>query len=219
VLRQVFYQQWRLQPQLVLVLAVGAFALPLMAAFYQPGSLDNVDQPVAPWLIGARQVGTLLPFLAALGGLVAASLTWSPDINGRFVYALSLPVPRPRFVMLRFAAGAILALIPAAGIGAGSAIGALAITLPEGIHAYPVALTVRFALATLTCFAIGFALIAAGKRVAYIVLGSMVAMVMTDVVLSAFEVRLGLTELLFKALADWPGPFSILRGRWALFDV
>src|SRR5207247_2566146 len=56
--------------------------------------------------------GTLYPVLAAALGLLVAIATWAPDHRGRHVHALSLPLPRWRYVLLRFGAGAALLAAP-----------------------------------------------------------------------------------------------------------
>ncbi|RDJ93095.1 DUF2867 domain-containing protein, partial [Lacticaseibacillus rhamnosus] len=64
-------------------------------------------------LLGAMQAwGVLYPVLAAALGLLVAIATWAPAHRGRPVHALSLPLPRGRYVLLRFAAGLVLLVPP-----------------------------------------------------------------------------------------------------------
>lgn len=215
----VLLQQWRALRPVTIAVAVLSFVLPLLTVVYQPGSIDSSAAPVAMWLTGARQVGIMLPWLAALYGIFTGISTWAPDISGKFVYALSLPVTRLRFVALRFAAGATLAALPVAALLAGALVARAVITLPEGISAYPVALALRFGMATVTCFALVFATAAAGKRFVYSLLGALVGLIALDAVLNAFSVNADLTGGVGRLLINWPGPLSILGGRWSLFDV
>ena len=145
---------------------------------------------------------------------------WAPDHLGRHVYALSLPVPRWQFVLLRYAAGGTLLALPVAALGLGAVTASLAVNLPPGIHAYPVALTVRFALAALLCFSMFFSIAIATKRAVLLVLGAIGAVLLGDLLYGTLtQGRFSLTLMLFEGLTTWPGPLAILLGRWALFDV
>jgi len=97
----------------------------------------------------------------------------------------------------------------------------LVVRLPSGIHAYPAQITLRFAVAALVCYAIFFAISIATKRAALAVLGIICGVLLADLVLTA--VGQGdsgtVTTTMFMLLTNWPGPLSILMGRWALFDV
>jgi hypothetical protein len=218
---QVLKAQWLAARLPVVLLAVLAFALPLLTVTYG-GSLEGAPtERVALWLFAAQKVGVLIPGLALLLGLLLGIGAWAPDHLGKHVYALSLPVPRAMYVMLRFAAGVTLLAVPVVALGIGALLASLSVSLPSGIHAYPVQITVRFAMAALVCFAIFFAISIATKRAALAVLGVICGVLLADLVLGA--VGRGdagtVTSTVFLLLTNWPGPLSILMGRWALFDV
>jgi len=217
--KEILRAQWRGSRLAVIILAVLAFATPLTTVYWG-GDLGSAGPDrVASWLAGAERTASLLPYLALLVGVTAGFLAWAPDHAGRHVYALSLPVSRARFVALRFAAGAVITAAPAAAVLTGAVLAALSVSLPEGLHAYPVQLTVRFLLASLTIYAIIFALSIATKRAQLAVAGVIGGVIVADILLAAWSVRFSVTAATLFWLTTWPGPLSILAGSWALFDV
>jgi hypothetical protein len=65
-----------------------------------------------------------------------------------------------------------------------------------------------------------FAVAVATKRAALIVLGALAGLVISELVLVAAGVdNVGVLNNVFGMLTRWPGPFEVLTGRWALFDV
>ncbi len=216
---QVLRAQWKYSRAAVAVFTVLCFAAPLATVYYRPGEVRTGGVPVSSWLLGAERVGAAIPVLALLLGVVFGLGAWAPDTAGRHVYALAMPVPRWHYVLLRFGAGAALTTFPVGSLVAGCLIAAAAVTLPEGVHAYPVQLGLRFGFAVLVCFALIFTLAIATRRAVLGVLGVLGGMVMADVLLGAAGQESVVTETMFRLLTTWPGPLSILIGRWALFDV
>lgn len=218
---QVLKVQWLAARLPVVLLALLGFALPLLIVTYG-GSLENAPtERVAEWLFAAQRIGVLIPGLALLVGLLLGIGAWAPDHAGKHVYALSLPVPRGMYVLLKFGAGATLLAVPVAALGIGSLIAVVSVRLPGGIHAYPLQLTLRFALASVVCYAIFFSISIATKRAAIAVLGVICGVLLADVLVSSLHLKAGesVTGWVFYLLTTWPGPLAILMGRWALFDV
>ena len=122
---------------------------------------------------------------------------------------------------MNFGAGATLLAVPVVALGLGALVAALSVQLPSGIHAYPIQLTVRFALASLVCFSIFFAISIATKRAALAVLGVICGVLLADVLVLSLDFKdaVSVTGWLFQIVTTWPGPLAILMGRWALFDV
>ncbi|HTT67259.1 MAG TPA: hypothetical protein VMF70_04465 [Gemmatimonadales bacterium] len=216
---QVLKAQWLTARTAVMLLVVLAFALPLLVVTYG-GNLEGAPSGrVATWLFAAQRIGVLIPGLALLLGLLLGLGAWAPDHAGNHVYALSLPVPRGMYVLLRFAAGATLLAVPVAALGIGAAVAVASVKLPSGVHAYPLELTARFALAALVCYAIFFAISIATRRAVLATLGVVCGILLADLLLVALGVESSVTQSVFYLLTTWPGPLSILMGRWALFDV
>ncbi|HXY70078.1 MAG TPA: hypothetical protein VEH62_11555 [Gemmatimonadales bacterium] len=217
--RRILQSQWKALRLPVILLAVLAFALPLLTVTYG-GRLEGAPAGrVAQWLYGAQQIGLLLPGFAVLVGVLTGIGAWTSDHAGKHVYALSLPLSRARYVWLRFAAGAALLLAPTAALGVGSLAAAASVTLPSGVHAYPLQLTARFFLAVLVCYAVFFAISISTRRAALVVLGVIGGLLLADGVLTVMDLRATVTPTVLMWLTNWPGPLSILIGRWALFDV
>jgi len=219
VFKQVLFAQWLSSRLALALLSVLAFALPLVSVFYGSDIATVGRGSLGEWLVVTDRVAQVLPFFAVLVGALLGVLAWTYDIAGRHVYALSLPVPRAVFVALRFGAGTVLALVPSAALAAGAAVASLAVQLPPGVRAYPLELSVRFTLATLTVYAIIFALASASRRGQLAIIGAISAAILLDLGLLAFGASFSVTAETLNALTTWPGPLSILVGRWALFDV
>jgi hypothetical protein len=207
--------QWKATRAMVLLTTLLAFALPLASL---RAAHDNLS---AQQFVGTMQAwGGGYSVLAALLGLLVALAAWRPDHAGHHVYALTLPVPRSRYTLFRFGAGAaflapsIVALL----------IGALVVTfsgaVPQGLHAYPVALTLRFAFAAVVAYALFFAIASSTSRTAGLIIAIMVGLVFAQYLLSV--VANSHTDILGPIL-DFilyrPGILSVFAGRWMLIDV
>jgi hypothetical protein len=212
----VLYTQWKWARIPLLVLALVSFALPVLSVRSQ----YDAAIPAVELLSRIQSWGVLYPVLALGVGLVMALFTWMPDRAGRHIYALSMPLPRWRFVLLRFGAGLVLVLVPVVVLGIATLIATAATQLPPGLNAYPGAISLRFLLATLVAFSLAFAAAAGTSRLARIVLG-VIAMVI------AVEIGLALAGVtavdpvlrLLEWMASPTGPLDIFAGRWMLLDA
>lgn len=216
--RVVLYGQWKWSRIVVLLGTIAGFALPILSV---QGATNDPTSALKPGeLLGTVQAwGVLYPILAATIGLLVAIATWAPDHRGRHVLALSLPLPRWRYVLLRFGAGLVL-LVPAMlGVFAGALLASATATLPPGLEAYPVALAMRFAFAVAVAYAVFFAVSAGTTRTAGIILGIIGAVIVVQVLASAAGIQLDLTSPLQAVVLNWPGPLAIFTGRWMLIDV
>jgi hypothetical protein len=214
--------QWvRVRAALVL-LALVAFTLPLLMVS-SGGALGLGEslgaEAVARWLSAAGEIGRVVPVLALAIGVYLGVMAWADDHRGQHVYALSLPLSRERFVLMRF--GAVLALmaVPVAALTVGTLIATAAVSLPAGLHAYPFAFAGRFLLGTLLCLALFFTIAIATRRAVVITLGMIAALMLAQFFMELLGVQYGLLERVLLLLTIWPSPFEVLTGRWALFDV
>src|SRR3989475_5406779 len=101
--------------------------------------------------------GGLYPVLAAALVLLVAIAPWAPDHRGRHVHALSLPLPRWRYVLLRFGSGVTLLVGPILAVLVGALLATTLASIPVGLQGYPLALALRFAMAVLVAYAVFFA--------------------------------------------------------------
>ncbi|HET9424470.1 MAG TPA: hypothetical protein VFO55_03790 [Gemmatimonadaceae bacterium] len=211
--------QWKWTRALVLIATVLGFAIPVASVrllmFYQTfGRITAGDVVTA-----MNQAGVLYAMLAAGSGLAVAFLAWNADHKGRHAYALSLPVSRARYAAMRFGAGSLLLLLPAAGVLAGCLVAAGIAQIPDGMHAYPFSLTLRFLLASFVAFAIFFAIAASSQKASATLLASIAAVLILSVMISAMGVRANLLGTMATYLFSDPGLLSIFTGRWMLIDV
>jgi len=216
--RAVLYSQWKWSRLILVLGTVAAFAIPLVslqgAARADRGALQ------APELLRAVQSwGTLYPLLATALGLLMAIAAWAPDHRGRHIHALTLPLERWRYVLLRFGAGLLLLAAPMGAVLVGSSLAVLTATLPPGLQAYPIALAVRFAFAVCVAYAVFFAVSAGTARTAGIILGAIAALILVQVVAGIANIDLDLLRGAQAVLMLGPGPLAVFAGRWMLVDV
>jgi hypothetical protein len=212
------YSQWKWSRLIVLLGTVTGFALPIIS-LQGAASADRGALPAGDLLQAVQSWGTLYPVLAAALGLLVAIATWAPDHRGRHVHALSIPVPRWRYVLLRFGGGVVLLGVPMLAVLLGAVLATWSASIPAGLQGYPVDLAVRFALAVLVAFAVFFAISAGTARTAGIILGLIGSVIAVQIIANVANVDLDLFGGLQLAILNWPGPLAIFTGRWMLIDV
>src|SRR5947199_8676321 len=214
----ILYTQWKWSRLIIVLGSLAGFALPIVSV-QGAASGDRGALAAGALLQTVQSWGVLYPVLAAALGLLVASTTWAPDHRGRHVHALSLPVPRWRYVALRFGAGTALLAAPIVAVVAGALLATWSATIPPGLQGYPVALAVRFALAVLVAYAVFFAVSAGTARTAGIVLALIGGVMLVQVIASVARVDLDLVGKLQLLGLNWPGPPAHFTGRWMLIDV
>jgi len=216
--RAILYTQWKWSRLLVVLGSVAGFAIPLLslqgAARADRGALQAQDllRAVQSW-------GSLYPLLAAALGLLIAVAAWAADHRGRHVHALTLPLPRWRYVLLRFAAGLVLLTPSIVAVLIGASLAVMTATIPAGFQGYPLALAIRFTLAVVLAFAVFFAISAGTARTAGLILGAIAALILVQVVASIASIELDLPRIAQIVLLEGPGPLAVFTGRWMLIDV
>jgi hypothetical protein len=216
--RVMLYSQWKWCRLIVLLGTVAAFALPIVS-LQGAARADRSPLQAAELLEALQKWGVLYPVLAAALGLLVALATWAPDHRGRHVHALSLPLPRWRYVLLRFAGGVVLLAAPILAVMTAALLATGTATIPEGLQSYPLALAVRFALAVIVAYAVFFAVSAGTARTAGIILGVIATVLLVQIIAGAANVDLDLVGRLQVVVLNWPGPLAIFTGRWMLIDV
>ena len=216
--KALLYSQWKWARIIIVLGTLAGFALPVLslqgAARADRGALQAQDL-----LHAVQSWGTLYPLLAAALGLLVAITTWAADHRGRHVHALTLPLPRWRYVLLRFAAGMTLLATPIVAVLMGAVLAAVTATIPAGLQAYPIALALRFALAVLVAYAVFFAISAGTARTAGIILGAIATVVLVQLVASIANLQLDLISTMQVVLLQGLGPLAVFTGRWMLVDV
>jgi hypothetical protein len=202
----------------VLAFAVGVFVIPSLVWRLAGGDTWAAWAPFAV-IQGFSAVGPLLGGLALLGGMLLAALPWTIDAETRHVYPLSLPVPWSRYVMMRYAAGALTLLAPALALYLGGWFVLLQLELPDVLRAYPGTLAIRFLLATLVSYSATFTLqYVFGKSAAKVVLYGIVLIAVVSIAVRALGGP-DVVSWIGRTLFQWPGPFAVFAEPWKLIDV
>ena len=207
---------WKGSWHLIVALSAAALALPIVSV---RTGWRGTGQHLPRFLIELQLWGLFYPALAAVAGFVVAVVIWASDRRGHHIYALLLPVPRWRYVLLRYLAGLVLLLPVVLALWIGAVIATASLDMPPGLRQFPHALTAKFALALLLLFGLAFAAAAASRKalgIGFRVLGLLVAVHIAVIMLSP---KTNLIWTLVTALSTWPGPFAPLGGRWMLIDV
>src|SRR5579859_4529708 len=179
--RQILYTQWKWSRLVLLLLVFAAFATPIFSirSLGDPG-IQGWDVRTA--LLDVEGWGFIYPFLAVGAALLLSLTTWGPDHAGKHVYALSLPVPRWHYALLRFAAGLVLMSAVVFAVWLGALVATATVSLPPGLHPYPHALALRFALAAVVAYAVFFAISAGTNRIAGYVLGVLALLIALQII-------------------------------------
>jgi len=215
--RTIVWMQWKSTRALALLTTIGAFALPLASLKL---GVDTAS-PVA-FVAVMQSFGAAYALLATLVGLLVGVSAWRADHAGRHVYALSLPLPRSRFALFRFGAGFLFILPTIVGLLIGSLLVAWSGAIPDGLHAFPLALTLRFALASIVAYAIFFAIASGTNRTAGMIVAVFAGLIFAQYLLTVFsdgpqsiDFIGSVLDFVFKS----PGILSVFSGRWMLIDA
>jgi len=212
---------WKQARLLLIPFVVAAFGLPLLLVQgFGGGDTDASVSLEAYRLLAAYQIWLpYFPLMAGSIGAVIALTAWNWDHRYGHVYALSLPVARWEYAMLKMGAGAALVLLPAAALWIGAHLASSSVTLPEGLRAYPNHLAFRFFLASLVSYAVFFALAAGTIRttvwIVSVALTALVGVALIDAAFQSNDLIYSLTGWILRAR----GPFAVFTGNWALIDV
>ena len=216
--RQILSLQWKSSRMTTLVGVFAAFALPILSVrTWSPAEGRVID--IQEQLIAIQQWGVAYPTLAAVLGFILAMTAWGADHRGKHIYALTLPVPRWYYVLLKLGAGAVLLAAPIVALWFGSILATTTAAIPTGLDGYAGALTLRFALASLIAYAGFFAISAGTNRIAGYVLGVLAGVIATQILIDAAGFDVNIIEHIVVWLFNPPSPFEIFGGRWVLIDV
>lgn len=216
--RVILYSQWKWSRLIIGLGTVVGFGLPILSVQSATRTGDHPLQ-AGDLLQAIQSWGVLYPVLAAALAVLVAIATWAPDHRGRHVHALTLPLPRRRYALLRFGAGLALLAPPVLAVLIGAGLATALAAIPAGLQGYPVVLAARFALAVGVGYAVFFAISAGTTRTASAILLVIGALIVIQVVARVADVDLDLVTRLQVLFVNWPGPFAIFTGRWMLIDV
>lgn len=216
MLKAMIRLQWKGCWHLVVALAVAALALPIVSVRTGWGSSG---EQLPRFLIELQLWGLFYPALAALAAVILAAAIWASDRRGHHIYALLLPIPRWRYVLLRYLAGLVLLLPVVLALWLGAVVATASLDLPPGLREFPHTLAVKFGLALLLLFGLAFAAAAASRRALGIGLKLVGLFIAVHIAVILLSPKTNLIWTVVTALSTWPGPFAPLGGRWMLIDV
>ncbi len=225
--RQILWLHWKAGRLALLPFVLAAFGLPLLVVQGWGPASNGAEAMRATGVVAAMGFWEpLFPALAALVGSVVALTAWSWDQQAGHVYALTLPLARWRYVLLKMGGGAALLLLPAAALLLGSLVATAAVDLPLGLRAYPLAVTFRFLAASTVAYALLFSMAAGSIRttlwvitgaIVFLVVGSAAADALTS--MGVLPGDFSLPETVGRMLSAPAGPLHVFAGHWRLFDV
>jgi hypothetical protein len=214
--RAVLMTQWKWNWGILVAFAVAGIMIPLTALVILGGDPVTVTD-VRAYLARVQFAGTMYAILAFVSGATLGGNSWCADVRGKYVYAMTLPVPRWHLVLMRFGAGALLLLLVTAAVWLGAVVLTRVVDVPPSLNTYAAALTIRFLLGALLAFAIAFA-IQIERRFTPLILGA----VLLALVGLASATWYGEAEWIppaVKGVFQGEGMFGVYGGRWMLIDV
>ena len=214
--RAVLMTQWRWTRNAFVMVAVAVIAMPLWSVGLIEGS-GVTEMEIRQVLSRMEFTGFLYGMMAFITGMIAAGGAWNSDSTSNYVYAMTLPLPRWHFVMLRFGAGALILLSAALAVWVGALVATTIAALPPTLHAYPSAIALRFLLASLVAYSLGFAILVKGRGPVMWLLGALGAA--TAIALMAAAENVEMARPLGDLLVGSRGVFGIFTGSWMLIDV
>jgi hypothetical protein len=225
--RQIIFMQWKTSRFVVILLLPMCFGLPIffLRLAARVSEAEQVGGGALAMLYFIDATSVAFPILAAAVGGALALAAWAWDHRTNHVYALSLPIERWRYALMKMGAGAGLLLSLAVALLAGCLVAIALTSMPEGVRAYPVALSIRFLFAALICYAATFAFASGTTRTTVRIFASLFVIFIIGSVITEIAGRALGTQvpspaaLLGEALVAWPGPFNVFGGSWMLIDV
>ncbi|MFC1791617.1 hypothetical protein ACFL0I_04030 [Gemmatimonadota bacterium] len=230
--RQILFVNWKATRFGMIPFLLVAFGLPILSV--QGSRLEGLGSPEGATVRGnellylVSQWAHLYPALAFALGAIFALMIWNWDHRGEHVYALSLPLPRWKYVVMKMEAGGILLLLPVFLLWLGALLAVGFTEIPEGLRAYPTAVAFRFLLATLIAYAVFFALASGTMRTAIIILSAWLGLLVLGEFVPPFMGAIldlsavadfSLLDWFLDSAMSWPGPFEVYSGNWMLIDV
>ena len=213
--RVILASQWRESRIAVLVLAATALAIPSW-------SLSDVDQ--GPWeawhlLMASQGWSMVYPVCALLAALALALGAWRPDHRARHVYALTLPLSRSRYLLMRYAAGLLLLGCLGVMLAVGASVAVAGRTLPPHLEAHPLVLALRFVLAGVSAYTLLFAVSGVTARTARLLGAGLLLLLAASALTDLVGIGWNPLAQFFDVLLSPYGPLAPFRWTWMLIDV
>jgi hypothetical protein len=215
--RGVMMSLWRESRLAVLLLGGLALAVPILSL---RGRWTAAD-PWTAWdlLHASTRWSAAYPVMALTAALALAAGAWWPDHRTKHVYALTLPIARSRYLLLRYTAGLLLLLAIGGLLWLGGLVATFTIPLPPLLHAYAAGLAVRFCLAGLSAYTLLFAVSGLTPRMARVIVAACLVLVIVTVAADLLTLGWNPVATVVDALLGPYSPLTIFRASWMLIDV
>ncbi len=208
--------QWKSSRAWILAAGLAVVALPVMSVVREWPKDGNA---MAQFLSRLDAWSLFYPAAATALGIAMATLAWRADRRAGFVYALSLPIERWRQVAYRYGAGAVWVLAIAAALWITALVVVATTSVPPSLRGYPNGLAVKFALATISVFTLGFAILALPDRLKRGLAWATLLVVAVQVAALFAGVETNWLAAFLETVVGPTGPLGMLGGRWMLIDV
>lgn len=209
--RQILFTQWRWGATSLTILAAAGIALPILATGGLPEDSYQVLERMRGW-------GMAFPLLAVVVGLVLGMTAWGADHRGHHVYALTLPVPRWHYALMRYGAGIALLLPLVILVWVGALVATNGLALPPGLTAFPGQLGIRFALGALLVYSVAFAIASGTNRTAGWILAVLAGLMLGQVLGEVLWEASVLADLWFLII-NAGGPLNLFSASWLLVSL
>jgi hypothetical protein len=215
--KQIMFVQWKWTRNSLLAISVLVTIAP--ALVMRIAMREWVVVSASDLITVTNILGAMLALAAISTGVMVQDASVRPDIEGRYIYALSLPVRWQDLLVRRIGSGLMLLIIPALFVWIGGTLATSLIVIPDSLHTYTGGVAMRFFLASVLSFAVWSVLVRySGKKSAVYVLAALLILLLVPLAL-LLAGKGYLIESMFRALIDPPSPFSVFTARWALLDV
>lgn len=215
--KQIMFVQWKWTRNSLLALSVLVTIAP--ALVMRIAMREWLVVSASDLLAVTNILGAMFALAAISAGVLVQDASVRPDIDGRYIYSLSLPVRWRDLLVRRTGAGLILLIIPAVFVWIGGTIATSLIVIPDSLHTYAGGVATRFFLASVLSFAVWSVVVRySGKKSAVMVLAALLLLILAPLAL-LLAGKGYLIEALFRALIDPLSPFTVFTARWALLDV
>jgi hypothetical protein len=216
--RQLFLVQWKWTRAALLAICLLVAITPALSMRIAISEVANLTPNDLVSLCVVLGFG--LSLFAVITGIAVQDASWRPDVNGRYVYALSLPLPWRDLLLRRLAGGLMLLVLPALALWLGGWLATSLVAIPSTLHTYAGGVAMRFFLASALSYAAWSVLVRfSGQRASLVVLLLLLAALVVPLATIALFGATVPADTLLRFFADPPGPLSVFFSRWAIIDV
>ena len=213
--RALLAEQWKHQRVEITALSIAAaVACPACVWMVTGGEYQ-------PWQLveTGGKIGFAGAWIALITGVACSIRPYVLDARAKHTYALSLPVPRSDYSLLRVGSGLSLTLVPGVAFLIGASIAAQAAPPGTLLQTFPLQLTLRFALAAAFAFSFVFGVqYGLGRQAVRWLMIAGLTVIGVEVV-GQLALHVSMTAPFFDLIVTRGSPLRVFMTRWTLFNV